>query len=640
MVHAELTKLEEAEDLRKPEDPAIIQAASSADHDDRARAALAWGRIQDPAGISHLYPLLSDPQATVRRAAAFALGQFGWKPEFAAGREAEIAGKLKPLAADASLSVRLAAIEALGKVGLLSTPDLVVPLLSDRDPEVRAEALMALYRYHLVIKLRDPSATIPNLPDSVVNAMLALTTDGESLVRRNLAYYFARVQDKRGLSAVISLAADPETWVRYFAILAIQKTGDTSGEAAVLTAATDPFYVIRVAAVNALAGLGKAADIPPALLQDPYFHVRAAIADALATGNAPEQVQTLGILAQDPSPTVQAEALKATELRTKADAITALKGGLASPLWPVRAAVYDALADLVPGNADAVTLVLKGAQDSDPRAAEEAISALGVVPTDDAWQALKTAIESTAPAVRDSAVGVLGSRKDSDLAAEALHGYRIMPGDRWDDQRAALVQVLAGIPGDDTTAALKQALNDDSQEVSVAAALALQARGVQVQAPARGPTLSPFRGDRFDHDPIVILETTQGEIWIECYAQAAPIEVAGFVGTAKAGRYDGTSWHRVVSDFVVQGGSLDGSGSDNGDFSVRAEINPLRYDRGTVGMPRGDSFDSGSIQLFITHIPAPHLDGQYTIFGEVIQGMYVVDHLEVGDTILRARVLE
>jgi cyclophilin family peptidyl-prolyl cis-trans isomerase len=637
---AGLSPVEEAEDLRRPEDPALLQAASSADPLDRARAALAWGRIQQPVGIDHLYPLLSDTDARVRRAAAFALGQFGWKPEFAKGREAEILAKLEPLAADSSQSVRIAAVEAMGKVGLLKTPDAVAPLLASAEAELRAEALMALYRYHLVLKLREPNTAVPDPSQPVMSAMLALEADGEALVRRNLVYYFARIKDPRGLPMAIRLAGDPETWVRYFSILAIQKSGDPSGEPAALAAASDSFYVIRVAAVNALAAIGKSADIPAALLQDPYFHVRAAIADALGTSDSSASIQTLGTLAQDRSPTVQGEALKSTEQRIKADSIPALKAATISPLWPVRAAAYEALGDLAPKNADAAQLELKGAIDEDPRAATSAVSALTSVPGDAAWQALKAAIESTEPAVRDAAIDGLGTRKDADLAQEAWHGYRIMPGNRWDDQRTSLIAILAAIPGDETTAELKQALGDDSQEVALAAAQALADRGIPVPAPNRGPTLSPFRNDKFTQHPFVILETTQGEIWIECYSEAAPIEVAGFVGMAKAGRYDGTSWHRVVSDFVVQGGSLDGSGWDNGDFAVRAEVNPLRFGRGAVGMPRADSFDSGSIQLFITHVPTPHLDGQYTVFGQVVQGLDTVDHLEVGDTILRARVIE
>src|SRR5262249_36038377 len=107
---AGLDPISTAEDARKPEDPALIAAAGSPDAGARARAAQAWGRIQKPMSIDRLFALLSDSDSRVRRAAAFALGQFGWKPEFAAGREAEITAKLAPLAADSSQSVRLAAV--------------------------------------------------------------------------------------------------------------------------------------------------------------------------------------------------------------------------------------------------------------------------------------------------------------------------------------------------------------------------------------------------------------------------------------------------------------------------------------------------------------------------------------------------
>jgi cyclophilin family peptidyl-prolyl cis-trans isomerase len=91
----------------------------------------------------------------------------------------------------------------------------------------------------------------------------------------------------------------------------------------------------------------------------------------------------------------------------------------------------------------------------------------------------------------------------------------------------------------------------------------------------------------------------------------------------------------VVSGFVVQGGDPRGSGWGDGGISLRDEINPLSFDRGTVGMPKAGK-DTGGCQLFITHVPTPHLDGRYTVFGKVVSGMDAVDRLEPGDRIRRA----
>ena len=99
--------------------------------------------------------------------------------------------------------------------------------------------------------------------------------------------------------------------------------------------------------------------------------------------------------------------------------------------------------------------------------------------------------------------------------------------------------------------------------------------------------------------------------------------------------YDGLTFHRVVPDFVAQGGDPRGDGWGGPGFTLRCELSPRRYLRGTVGMALAGK-DTGGSQFFITHSMQPHLDGKYTIIGEVVAGMEVVDTLLPGDRILRA----
>jgi cyclophilin family peptidyl-prolyl cis-trans isomerase len=146
-------------------------------------------------------------------------------------------------------------------------------------------------------------------------------------------------------------------------------------------------------------------------------------------------------------------------------------------------------------------------------------------------------------------------------------------------------------------------------------------------------------GMRFETDPVVVLETSKGEIRIRCLADEAPIHVASFVELVGQGYYDGLIWHRVVSNFVIQGGDPRGDGWGGAGYTLRDEINRVRYGRGAVGMPKAGK-DTGGGQIFITHIPTPHLDGNYTVFGQVVEGLDVVDRIEVGDAIVRARVVQ
>jgi cyclophilin family peptidyl-prolyl cis-trans isomerase len=151
-------------------------------------------------------------------------------------------------------------------------------------------------------------------------------------------------------------------------------------------------------------------------------------------------------------------------------------------------------------------------------------------------------------------------------------------------------------------------------------------------------TFSPFRDLRFERNPVAVIETDRGVIEIELFAKDAPIHVANFVGHARKGFYDGLTWHRVVPNFVIQGGDPDNSGWGDAGFSVRAEVNHRRYVRGTLGMPRSAGFDTGGVQIFLTHIPTPHLDGQYTVFGQVRSGLQVIDRIELGDRVRRISI--
>lgn len=134
--------------------------------------------------------------------------------------------------------------------------------------------------------------------------------------------------------------------------------------------------------------------------------------------------------------------------------------------------------------------------------------------------------------------------------------------------------------------------------------------------------------------PVAIINTSKGTIRIQLMPDVAPGSVAMFVEQARNGYYNGKSFHRVVPNFVAQGGCPRGDGYGSLDFTLRTEVPaPIRYDNeGMVGLASAGQ-DTESVQFFITHSPAPHLDGNYTIFATVIDGMSVVHDLHVGDVI-------
>jgi peptidyl-prolyl cis-trans isomerase B (cyclophilin B) len=128
----------------------------------------------------------------------------------------------------------------------------------------------------------------------------------------------------------------------------------------------------------------------------------------------------------------------------------------------------------------------------------------------------------------------------------------------------------------------------------------------------------------------------------ELFPAEAPVHVYNFLELAGRGFYDGLSFHRVVPDFVIQGGCYRGDGNGSvtwRDGALRHEIGPRKYIRGSLGMPRNEDMESGGSQIFVTHRPTPHLDGRYTIFGELRSGFDVLDSIEVGDRILHVQRL-
>jgi len=137
------------------------------------------------------------------------------------------------------------------------------------------------------------------------------------------------------------------------------------------------------------------------------------------------------------------------------------------------------------------------------------------------------------------------------------------------------------------------------------------------------------------------IETNRGVIRLELYPLYAPQTVNNFVFLAREGFYDGISFHRVIADFVIQGGDPTGTGKGGPGYKFDDECtgNPLQHERGVISMANAGPGTNGS-QFFITHSPQPHLNGRHTIFGKVVAGLDVVDAIQQGDKMLRVVIIE
>lgn len=137
------------------------------------------------------------------------------------------------------------------------------------------------------------------------------------------------------------------------------------------------------------------------------------------------------------------------------------------------------------------------------------------------------------------------------------------------------------------------------------------------------------------------IETSRGVIEIEFFPKNAPQTVNNFVFLANEGFYDGITFHRVISDFMIQGGDPTGTGRGGPGYKFEDEIrgNPLAHDTGVISMANAGPNTNGS-QFFITHSPQPHLNGKHTVFGKVVNGQDIVDAIRQGDTMTKVTTRE
>jgi cyclophilin family peptidyl-prolyl cis-trans isomerase len=144
-----------------------------------------------------------------------------------------------------------------------------------------------------------------------------------------------------------------------------------------------------------------------------------------------------------------------------------------------------------------------------------------------------------------------------------------------------------------------------------------------------------------ENNRAAVIETDKGAIKFTLYEKEAPVTTANFIELAERGFYDGLAFHRVVSGFVIQGGCPRGDGTGGSGQTIRLEISPqLKHgDAGAVAMARAQHRDSASSQFYITLAPTPFLDGDYAVFGRVIEGMDVVRTISVGDKMKSVRIV-
>ncbi len=227
-----------------------------------------------------------------------------------------------------------------------------------------------------------------------------------------------------------------------------------------------------------------------------------------------------------------------------------------------------------------------------------------------------------------------------------MAGYRRAADDDHNDARLSALDALSRLGGDRAKEALEASLEDPDYLVRRRAAELLRDHfdedhvadvpGPEPSRDAAGYLAAVRRAGRH---VTATFDTDSGRIVAELYPADAPLTVDNFIRLAKENRYDGLVFHRVVPNFVIQDGDPRGDGSGGPPWQIRCEINLRRYGTGALGMALSGK-DTGGSQYFITQSPQPHLDGGYTVFGQVTSGQDVVDRMAQGDGIRTVRIDE
>jgi HEAT repeat protein len=592
----------------------------------RERAALALARIQDPGINPVLAGALSDEVASVRRMAAFALGQSG---SVSAERHLILG-----LHREQDPEVRGALIDALGKVGEEDASKMLTKTLDSADSDSRARAATALGllgRREIVDEAADM-------------ALVEHVDEFDDEVRWRVFYALARRKPEAALNVFIAALGDRHPLVRAYAARGLGELGHERGLFPLIGALADEDWKVVVNVARALGKLGdqRAAEPLLVLVKSPNEHISLEALRALGQLSGPRASEYLRAGLESEDWRTKSECAKALAQADTAEATPLLIPLLESAEPRVRAAAAEGLGTA--GDELALsTLKRTILEEKEPLVLSAAVSALALNENADLEPLRELLSETEDLAVAATLATALGERRDLVSVQGLVALYGKFRSDEDVSPHVEILEAFGEMKSPEPVAFIQEAMDDPRVQVVEKAAWALEqitgedySNRVPVNSTFTGKP--DFRYARKITGASVRLDTEKGEILIELLAEQAPLTAANFARLVEDGYFDGLTFHRVVSDFVIQDGCPRGDGWGGPGYRIPCEYNEVKYDRGLVGMALAGK-DTGGSQFFVTHSPQPHLDGRYTIFGRVESGMEVVDKIQVGDRILEAKLV-
>ena len=634
----------------------------------RTMAAFALGEIESASGVEALMTTLKEElnELPLRAKAIEALGKIAAAlPTDQKARAVEVTGALHSFltlegvrrSAPNDLPILLALTAALRAKAEHAGPA-IAQFLHSSNPRIRADTGNTLAR----LKLKDESVYLRKL----------LQTDADPVVRANAARVLGATEDKLSFDALLDRGLkDKDSRVRVSAIRALALLKDSRASGPLMARGTALISRAGSSAPNRSAfesveanELLEIATVLGRLRQNSndessfswlktLLPVTGAAAPEVTIAGA--RIHPGGYLAEFGEGTTGIRRVQETVL-TNWRAASGVAQGLGEIATLAQSNVANrglrsraeellrAMLDYRNSGLTINTLVAVHSEYAIP----DVLRALAAFKPDDLAEILRRHLKESDVVVRGTAADLLGDFPFDINNIEALgQALRVALNDKESNDAAlSIIDALGKQKNRNANQAIMAALDSPDYLVRRRAITALKATGAgdfssRAGNPGSRNTTADYQRaiSRIGRPVLAAVSTTKGSFTIELLPEAAPLNVDNFVQLAKRGYFNGITFHRVVPNFVIQGGDPRGDGNGGPGYQIRCEINQVPYQRGAVGMALSGK-DTGGSQWFVTHSPQPHLDGGYTVFGKVIRGMDVVDSIVRGDAIRSIAIIE
>jgi cyclophilin family peptidyl-prolyl cis-trans isomerase len=566
--------------------------------------------------------LSTDTDPRVRLEAVFAIGQTG-----------DSLGEkiLIDRLSDTDIEARARTIEALGKIGTIDALDTLTSILENTDPIVLKETALAVGRLAMRgIKRAD-----------VAGKLVSLLGNIDPEIRWRAAYSLYRMSDYLDSKIVIDHLGDTDPLVKIYLLKALSERIIRRNSAKIIKMTKDTDWRVRLTAVQVLRKLenGVTCDVYDSLAEDTNKYVVIECIKGLGNSDKNLNSKKLEDLCRTGDMHLAGEAVVSLAKINSERALNVVEEMISSENWYSRFKVAESLEYI--DNTRAVDLLKNLVVDKDIRVVSKAMEVISKTASPDWESFLIGRLDSRDYVIAAYAASGLGKIKSIKAIQGIINSFEQMSAPADLEPMIEMIRALGEIGEEQAVDFLKENLSHKDRNIGYASSESIK----KITGEDFSDRVNKVSGGSGYISRIPSIEgesceilTDKGKIVIQFFREEAPLATSNFIRLVLSDFYDGLSFHRVVPNFVVQGGCPRSDGWGGPGYAIRCEYNKLHYGRGMVGMAHAGK-DTGGSQFFITQSPQPHLDGKYTIFGEVIEGLDIIDNILPGDKIISINIL-